>query len=144
MFYALTMITTRKLRDTPDAILIFGQILGALVFGAITAPFAWVHPSRDRTRRIVSSGDRLHGRACLREPVAHTGAGLNRRALPIYAHHLGDRARLPRVRGHREFWTLAGAGVICVAGLILLFLERSAANRGRIPQDIEKPILPEI
>ena len=43
-----------------------------------------------------------------------------------------------------EFWTLVGAGIICVAGLMLLFLERSAANRGRVPQDIEKPILPEI
>ena len=96
------MITTRKLRDTPDAILIFGQILGALVFGAITAPFAWVHPSGIELAALFLLGIvSMAGHACVNRSL-NTGAGLNRRALPIYAHHLGDRARLPRVRGHRR------------------------------------------
>ena len=56
MFYALLMITTRKLRDTPDATLVFGQILGALVFGAIAAPFAWVTPGRSNSQRCSFSG----------------------------------------------------------------------------------------
>src|SRR3954447_3271138 len=44
LFYSLLMITTRKLRDTDDATLVFGQILGALIFGLVAAPLAWVTP----------------------------------------------------------------------------------------------------
>src|SRR4029078_11542991 len=40
--FAFSMICTRRLRGTPDIVLITWQTLGALVFGAFVAPVAWV------------------------------------------------------------------------------------------------------
>jgi drug/metabolite transporter (DMT)-like permease len=144
MFYALTMITTRKLRDTPDAILVLGQIAGALVFGAIAAPFGWVHPSWIELAALFLLGIvSMAGHACVNRSLKLAPASIvapYQYTLIIWAIVLGYLAFGDIV----EFWTLMGAGVICVAGLILLFLERSAANRGRTAQDIEKPILPEV
>ncbi len=45
IFFALLMITTRTLRGTSDTVLITGITSGALIFGLVTAPFAWVTPS---------------------------------------------------------------------------------------------------
>jgi hypothetical protein len=74
IFYALLMITTRKLRDTHDATLVLGQIIGTLIFGLAAAPFAWVTPGpQDRP-------------------------GLHRRALSVHADRLGSGAGLPVLR----------------------------------------------
>ena len=43
--FAVTMITGRTLRGTPDTTLVFWQIAGALVAGLILAPFGWVAPT---------------------------------------------------------------------------------------------------
>lgn len=43
--FALMMVTGRSLRGTPDAALVSWQIVGALVFGAVVAPAAWVPPT---------------------------------------------------------------------------------------------------
>jgi drug/metabolite transporter (DMT)-like permease len=40
--FAFSMICTRRLRGTPDIVLITWQTFGALVFGAFAAPVAWV------------------------------------------------------------------------------------------------------
>jgi drug/metabolite transporter (DMT)-like permease len=40
--FASSMICTRWVRGTPDIVLITWQTAGALLFGAMTAPFAWV------------------------------------------------------------------------------------------------------
>ena len=45
MIFSLYMITTRMLRGTSDALLVGTQTAGALVFGIVTAPFAWTQPS---------------------------------------------------------------------------------------------------
>ncbi len=42
--FAFLMIATRHLRGTTDTVLVTGQTLAALVFGAILAPFHWVTP----------------------------------------------------------------------------------------------------
>ena len=42
VFFAFLMIATRHLRDTPNTVLVGGQIAGTLVFGAVVAPFSWV------------------------------------------------------------------------------------------------------
>jgi drug/metabolite transporter (DMT)-like permease len=44
IIFALLMIVTRLLRDTANTVLVAGQLLGTLVFGAAVAPFAWVTP----------------------------------------------------------------------------------------------------
>jgi drug/metabolite transporter (DMT)-like permease len=143
MFYALLMITTRQLRDTPDGTLVLGQIVGALVFGAVTAPFSWVHPSALELAALFLLGIvSMAGHACVNRSLKLAPASIvapYQYTLIIWAIVLGYLAFGDVV----EFWTLVGAGIICGAGLILLFLERAAANRGRVRQDIDKPILPE-
>jgi drug/metabolite transporter (DMT)-like permease len=45
IFFAILMITTRMLRDTPDMVLIGGQVGATLVLGIAFAPLGWVTPS---------------------------------------------------------------------------------------------------
>jgi drug/metabolite transporter (DMT)-like permease len=45
LLFALLMITTRRLRQTSGVTLVTWQVLGALVFGAVAAPFHWVTPT---------------------------------------------------------------------------------------------------
>jgi drug/metabolite transporter (DMT)-like permease len=45
MFFALLMIATRLLHETPNTVLVGGQILGTLLLGIVVAPFGWVTPS---------------------------------------------------------------------------------------------------
>jgi drug/metabolite transporter (DMT)-like permease len=42
--FAAMVLTGRQLRGTPDAVLVFWQICGALVAGVALAPWAWVAP----------------------------------------------------------------------------------------------------
>ena len=138
------MITTRKLRDTPDATLVLGQILGALVFGALRRPSpGFTHLGIELAALFLLGIVSMAGHACVNRSLILAPASIvapYQYTLIIWAIVLGYLAFGDIV----EFWTLVGAGVICVAGLILLFLERRRGDRGRIPQDIEKPILPEI
>lgn len=41
-FYAVLMIVTRHVKSTPNIVLASSQAAGALLFGAVGAPFAWV------------------------------------------------------------------------------------------------------
>ncbi|RDE08357.1 DMT family transporter [Pelagibacterium lacus] len=43
--FALMVITGRTLRGTPDTVLVFFQIAGALVAGIVLIPFGWVTPT---------------------------------------------------------------------------------------------------
>jgi drug/metabolite transporter (DMT)-like permease len=45
MCFAGMMITGRSLRGTPDTALVFWQLVGAGLVGAVTAPLAWTQPS---------------------------------------------------------------------------------------------------
>src|SRR5215212_3874306 len=45
VFFAFLMIITRKMRDASDTSLVMGSTLGALVFGTVASPFAWVPPT---------------------------------------------------------------------------------------------------
>ncbi|XBO40615.1 DMT family transporter [Alsobacter sp. KACC 23698] len=45
LLFALLMITTRRLRQTSGVTLVTWQVLGALAFGAVAAPFHWVTPT---------------------------------------------------------------------------------------------------
>ena len=43
--YAFALMATRALRETENAVLMTGQLAGALVLGLLTLPFGWVTPS---------------------------------------------------------------------------------------------------
>lgn len=143
IFYALLMITTRKLRETHDATLVLGQILGALIFGIVATPFAWVTPGLlDLAGLFLLGIVSMAGHACVNRSLKIAPASIvapYQYTLIVWAIVLGYLAFGDIV----EFWTLVGAAVICGAGLALLLLEREAARRGRVAKDIETPVLPE-
>lgn len=143
MFYALLMITTRKLRDTDDGTLVFGQMLGNVIFGLAVAPFAWVTPGwLDLAGLFLLGVVSMAAHACVNRSLKIAPASVvapYQYTLIIWAIVLGYLAFGDIV----EFWTLVGAAVICTAGLALLLLEHEAARRGRVPKDIEEPVLPE-
>jgi drug/metabolite transporter (DMT)-like permease len=141
--YSLLMITTRKLRDTDDATLVLGQILGGLIFGLAAAPFAWVEPAwLDLAGLFLLGIVSMAAHACVNRSLKIAPASVvapYQYTLIVWAIVLGYLAFGDIV----EFWTLAGAAVICTAGIVLLLLEREAARRNRVPKDIEEPVLPE-
>ncbi|MCB5176521.1 MULTISPECIES: DMT family transporter [Microvirga] len=140
IFYALLMITTRKLRETPDATLVLGQVLGALIFGIVAAPFAWVTPGPlDLAALFLLGIVSMGGHACVNRSLKIAPASIvapYQYTLIVWAIVLGYIFFGDVV----QVWTLVGAGVICAAGLALLILEREAARREK---DINRPILPE-
>ncbi|WP_243373500.1 DMT family transporter [Microvirga solisilvae] len=143
VFYSLLMITTRKLRDTDDGTLVLGQILGSLIFGIIAAPFAWVTPGwLDLAGLFLLGIVSMAAHACVNRALKIAPASVvapYQYTLIVWAIVLGYLAFGDIV----EFWTLVGAGVICIAGLALLLLEREAARRGHDAKDIKEPVLPE-
>ncbi|MEZ0170161.1 DMT family transporter [Microvirga sp. TS319] len=143
MFYSLLMITTRKLRDTDDGTLVLGQMLGNVIFGIAVAPFAWVAPGwLDLAGLFLLGIVSMAGHACVNRSLKIAPASVvapYQYTLIVWAIVLGYLAFGDIV----GFWTLVGAGVICTAGVALLFLEREAARRGREARDIKNPVLPE-
>ena len=143
LFYALLMITTRKLRDTDDGTLVLGQMLGNVIFGLAVAPFAWVTPGwLDLAGLFLLGIVSMAAHACVNRSLKIAPASVvapYQYTLIVWAIVLGYLAFGDVV----EFWTLVGAAVICTAGLALLLLEHEAARRGREAKDIEEPVLPE-
>jgi drug/metabolite transporter (DMT)-like permease len=143
VFYSLLMITTRSLRETDDATLVLGQILGALLFGIVAAPFHWVAPGAlDLAALLLLGIVSMAAHACVNRSLKIAPASVvapYQYTLIVWAIVLGYLAFGDIV----EFWTLVGAAIICAAGLALLLLEREAARRGREAKEIEPPILPE-
>ena len=43
--FAIMIVLSRRLRGTPDLVLVTGQTVGALLFGAVLGPLSWVEPS---------------------------------------------------------------------------------------------------
>jgi drug/metabolite transporter (DMT)-like permease len=143
VFYSLLMITTRRLRDAHDATLVLGQILGALVFGCFAVPFAWVTPGPLELAALFLLGIvSMGGHACVNRSLKLAPASVvapYQYTLIVWAIVLGYLFFGDIV----GFWTLAGAAIICGAGLVLLVLEHQAARRGRVARETEAPILPE-
>jgi drug/metabolite transporter (DMT)-like permease len=54
--FSFLMIVTRHLRGTSDTVLITGQTVAALAFGAVLAPFHWVTPSPRDTALLALLG----------------------------------------------------------------------------------------
>jgi drug/metabolite transporter (DMT)-like permease len=142
VFFALLMITTRKLRSTSDTTLVLGQILGALLLGLVAAPFAWVPPSsRDFALLSLLGIVAMVAHVCVNRSLKLAPASVvspYQYTLIVWAVLLGYI-----VFGDvLQIWTLIGAAVICLAGLALLMHERKAAEAKQA--DIPPPVLPEV
>jgi drug/metabolite transporter (DMT)-like permease len=142
VFYSLLLITTRVLRETDDATLVLGQILGALIFGIVAAPFHWVTPGPvDLAGLLLLGIVSMAAHVCVNRALKIAPASVvapYQYTLIVWAIVLGYLA-FGDVVG---VWTLVGAAIICAAGLALLLLEREAAKRGREAKDIEAPLPP--
>jgi drug/metabolite transporter (DMT)-like permease len=141
VFFALLMITTRKLRETRDTTLVLGQILGALLFGLVTAPFTWVQPT------VVDFG--LLSLLGVVAMIAHMCVNRSLKIAPasIVAPYQYTLIVWAALFGYLVFgdvmgtWTIVGAAVICGAGLALLIFEREQ-SAGRKAE--EQTIVPEV
>jgi drug/metabolite transporter (DMT)-like permease len=123
MLFAGLMLTTRQLRGTSATSLIVWQTMGALVFGAVLAPFGWVQPTlRDfallSLLGMVAMTAHVLVAQAFRVAPASTVAPFNY-TLIVWAAVFGWLffGEWPDV------WMIAGAIVIVAAGLYLLWRE---------------------
>ncbi|MBM6594514.1 DMT family transporter [Microvirga pudoricolor] len=139
LLYALLMIATRKLKDTPDTTLVLWQTLGALFMGAVSVPFGWVTPGAvDLAGLFLLGIVAMTAHICVNRSLKLAPASVvapYQYTLIVWAIVLGYLAFGDIV----GFWTLIGAAVICAAGIALMFLEHRASRKA----DIDPPVLPE-
>jgi drug/metabolite transporter (DMT)-like permease len=128
--FAFMMLSGRALRGTPDTTLVFWQIVGAGLFGVITAPFGWVTPTAFDLSLLGLLG-----------VVAMAAHVLVNRSLK-----LADAAVVAPFQYTLLFWAvifgfivfgdiprpamLIGAAVIVAAGLFIFFREKMLEKQG--------------
>lgn len=128
--FAFMMLSGRALRGTPDTTLVFWQIVGAGLFGVVTAPFGWMTPTAFDLGLLGLLG-----------VVAMAAHVLVNRSLK-----LADAAVVAPFRSTLLFWAvifgfivfgdiprpamLIGAAVIVAAGLFIFFREKMLERQG--------------
>jgi drug/metabolite transporter (DMT)-like permease len=128
-FFSVMMVTTRMLRETPDTVLIAGQIGATLLFGAVAAPFGWVTPSwRDFLLLSLFGVLSIIALACVNRALKLAPASVvvpYQYTMIIWAVALGYAVfgDVPDV------FTLAGAAIIIAAGLYIFWREQVQSRR---------------
>lgn len=128
--FAFMMLSGRSLRATPDTTLVFWQIVGAALFGLVTAPFGWVTPTAPDLLLLGLLG-----------VVAMAAHVCVNRSLK-----LADAATVAPFQYTLLFWAiifgwivfgdvprpamLLGAAIIVAAGLFIFFREHRAKGEG--------------
>ncbi|WP_366657136.1 DMT family transporter [Fodinicurvata sp. EGI_FJ10296] len=130
--FALMMLTGRMLRRTPDTALVFWQTMGALIAGAVLAPWGWVQPTDFDWMLlgclgIIAMGAHVLINRSLKLADAATIAPFQYTLLPwavIFGYFFfGD---IPR-------WNmLIGAAVIVGAGLYIYFREQRVKKHRQV------------
>jgi drug/metabolite transporter (DMT)-like permease len=135
IFFAILMITTRMLRETPDTVLISGQIVATLLFGAAFAPFGWVTPSfRDFMLLSLFGALSIVALACVNRSLKLAPASVvvpYQYTMIIWAIMLGYAVfgDVP------DLLTVAGAAIIIAAGLYIFWREQ-AQSRQKAPSSL--------
>ncbi len=126
LFFAVLLIMTRLLRNTAQIVLISGQLVSTLLFGAVTAPFGWATPSLLDFLLLVLFGVlSVVALACVNHALKLAPASV---VVPyqytmilwaiVFGYAVfGDVPDLP---------VLAGAAIIIAAGLYIFWLEQAA------------------
>jgi drug/metabolite transporter (DMT)-like permease len=133
VFFAFLMIATRHLRDTPNTVLVGGQIAGTLVFGAVVAPFSWVTPSpRDFALMSLFGVLSIMALACVNRSLKLAAASVvvpYQYTIIVWAIVLGYAVfgDVP------DPLTLCGAAVIIAAGLYIFWREQMRDEREAAP-----------
>ena len=127
--FAFLMIATRHLRGTSNTVLVTTQVVGALLFGLIAAPFSWVEPTAATVASMALLG-----------VVALCAIALVNRSLRIapasvvvpyqYTHIVwavlfGYWFFADRPEAH----TLIGSAIIIASGLLIFIREQQIARR---------------
>jgi len=129
VFYALVMVTTRLLRETPNRVLIVGQFVGTFLFGAAAAPFGWIMPPpRDLALLSLFGALSIVALACVNASLKLAAASVvvpYQYTLIVWAIVLGYL-----VFGDApDTFTLTGAGVIIITGLYIFRREQMQHER---------------
>ena len=133
VFFAFLMIVTRLLRETPNTILIAGQLGGTLLFGAVLAPFGWVTPSPvDFALMSLFGVISIVALACVNLSLKLAAASIvvpYQYTLIIWAIVLGYVVfgDVPDV------FTVSGAMIIVAAGLYIFWREQMQGKRAATP-----------
>jgi drug/metabolite transporter (DMT)-like permease len=133
IFFAVSMITTRMLRKTSNMVLVVGQIGGTLLFGAATAPFAWLMPSaRDLALMSFFGVLSIAALACVNLSLKLAAASVvvpYQYTLIVWAIVLGYVVfgDVP------DPLTLLGGAVIITAGLYIFWREQAQGRREATP-----------
>jgi drug/metabolite transporter (DMT)-like permease len=133
IFFAFLMIATRVLRETPNTVLIAGQIGGTLLFGVVIAPFGWITPSpRDLALLSLFGVLSIMALACVNRALKLAAASVvvpYQYTLIVWAIVLGYV-----VFGDApDAFTLSGAAVIILAGLYIFWRERARGEQDAVP-----------
>ena len=135
IFFAILMITTRMLRETSDTVLVSGQNVATLLFGAAFAPFGWVTPSfRDFMLLSLFGVLSMVALACVNRSLKLAPASVvvpYQYTMIIWAIMLGYSVfgDVP------DLLTLAGAAIIIAAGLYIFWREQ-AQSRQKAPSSL--------
>ncbi len=125
--FALMIITGRSLRGTPDISLVFWQLIGAGLAGLIAAPTGWIMPGSFDWGLLAFLGVVAMGaHLCVTRALKLADAGLLaplQYTLLVWAILFGYIFfdDIPRAQ------MLVGAGVIILAGLLLIWPRKRAA-----------------
>jgi len=134
VFFAFLMIATRFLRETPNTVLVGGQIAGTLIFGAVVAPFGWVTPSpRDFALMALFGVLSIMALACVNRSLKLAAASVvvpYQYTIIVWAIVLGYAVfgDVP------DPLTLCGAAVIIAAGLYIFWREQVRGERDASPE----------
>ena len=135
IFFAILMITTRMLRETSDTVLVSGQNVATLLFGAAFAPFGWVTPSfRDFMLLSLFGVLSIAALACVNRSLKLAPASVvvpYQYTMIVWAIMLGYAVfgDVP------DLLTLAGAAIIIAAGLYIFWREQ-AQSRQKAPSSL--------
>jgi drug/metabolite transporter (DMT)-like permease len=137
VIFACLMIVTRLLRETPNTVLVAGQLAGTLLFGIVMLPFGWITPPPGDLAMLSLFGVfSILALACVNRALKLAAASVvvpYQYTMIVWAVVLGYL-----VFGDKpDALTLSGALVIVMAGLYIFWREQL---RGQ--QDAAPPVHP--
>ena len=135
VLYAFVILATRSLRNTPDAVLISGPLVGSMVFGITMLPLGWVTPRLvDVAAFIVVAIFFLIGALCSNRSLKVAPASVVvpfQYTMIVWGVLLGYFVfgEIP------EPLTLVGAAIITGAGIYIFMREQAVARRAPAPME---------